>query len=140
MKKRALFVDRDGTILIEPPEDYQVDSLEKLEFVVGAISGLKSLSELDYELVLASNQDGLGTEAFPEDTFWPAHTKMLRTLAGEGVFFDDQLIDPTLPEENSPTRKPGVGMFGTKKFRWIDCYSSYTLNFFAFGIEITFFS
>ena len=93
MKNRVLFIDRDGTILVEPPEDFQVDSLEKLEFVAGAISGMKSLAELDYELVLASNQDGLGTDAFPEETFWPAHTKMLRTLAGEGVFFDDQLIE-----------------------------------------------
>ena len=80
MKNRVLFIDRDGTILVEPPEDFQVDSLEKLEFVVGAISGMKSLAELDYELVLASNQDGLGTDSFPEETFWPAHTKMLRTL------------------------------------------------------------
>ena len=93
--KRVIFVDRDGTIIVEPPVDYQVDSLEKLEFVAGAISGLKSVAELDYELVMASNQDGLGTDSFPEETFWPAHTKMLRTLAGEGVFFDDQLIDPT---------------------------------------------
>ena len=75
--KRVLFIDRDGTIIVEPPVDYQVDSLEKLEFVAGAISGLRSLAELDYELVMASNQDGLGTDSFPEATFWPAHTKML---------------------------------------------------------------
>ncbi|MBO7342438.1 MAG: bifunctional histidinol-phosphatase/imidazoleglycerol-phosphate dehydratase, partial [Alistipes sp.] len=78
--KRVIFVDRDGTIITEPPVDYQVDSLEKLEFVAGAISALKSIAELDYELVMASNQDGLGTTSFPEETFWPAHTKMLRTL------------------------------------------------------------
>ena len=92
--KKVLFVDRDGTILAEPPEDYQVDSLEKLEFIPGAISGLSSLAQLDYELVLASNQDGLGSNTFPEETFWPAHIKMMRTLAGEGVFFDNQLVDP----------------------------------------------
>ncbi len=111
-KKRAIFVDRDGTIIKEPPVDYQVDSLEKLSFVRGAISGMKALRMADYELVLVSNQDGLGTESFPMDTFLPAHNKMLETLAAEGVGFDDQLIDPTLPEENAPTRKPGIGMFG----------------------------
>ena len=109
--KRALFIDRDGTIIVEPPVDYQVDSLEKLEFVPGVISALSSLAKLDFEFVMATNQDGLGTESFPEETFWPAHEKMLRTLAGEGVFFDDQLIDPTFEHENAPTRKPGVGMF-----------------------------
>ena len=109
--KRALFIDRDGTIIVEPPVDYQVDSLEKLEFVPGVISALSSLAKLDFEFVMATNQDGLGTDSFPEHTFWPAHEKMLRTLSGEGVFFDDQLIDPTFEHENAPTRKPGVGMF-----------------------------
>lgn len=136
--KRALFVDRDGTILVEPPEDYQVDSLEKLEFVAGAISGMKSLSELDYELVLASNQDGLGTDAFPEDTFWPAHTKMMRTLAGEGVFFDDQLIDPTFPQENAPTRKPGVGMFGRYLSGEYDMAASYVIGDRATDVELAY--
>ena len=128
MSKRALFVDRDGTIIVEPPVDYQVDSLEKLEFVAGAISGLKSVSELDYELVMASNQDGLGTGAFPEETFWPAHTKMMRTLAGEGVFFDDQLIDPTFPQDNAPTRKPRTGMFGKYLSGEYDLANSYVVG------------
>ena len=110
--KRALFVDRDGTIIVEPPVDYQVDSLEKLEFVAGAISALRSIAELDFELVMATNQDGLGTDSFPEETFHPAHNKMLATLRGEGVEFDDQLIDRTFPEDNAPTRKPRTGMFG----------------------------
>lgn len=136
--KSVLFVDRDGTILIEPPEDYQVDSLEKLEFVAGAISGLKSVAELDYELVLASNQDGLGTDAFPEETFWPAHTKMMRTLAGEGVFFDDQLIDPTFPQENAPTRKPGVGMFGKYLSGEYDMASSYVIGDRATDVELAY--
>ena len=136
--KRVIFVDRDGTIITEPPVDYQVDSLEKLEFVAGAISGLKSVAELDYELVMASNQDGLGTDSFPEDTFWPAHTKMLRTLAGEGVFFDDQLIDPTLPEENSPTRKPGVGMFGKYLSDDYDMAASYVVGDRATDVELAF--
>ena len=110
--KRVLFVDRDGTIIVEPPVDYQVDSLEKLEFVPGAISALRSIAELDFELVMATNQDGLGTTSFPEDTFHPAHDKMLKTLQGEGVVFDDQLIDRSFPEDNAPTRKPRTGMFG----------------------------
>ncbi len=126
--KRVLFVDRDGTILAEPPEDYQVDSLEKLEFIPGAISGLSSLAQLDYELVLASNQDGLGSNTFPEHTFWPAHIKMMRTLAGEGVFFDNQLIDPTFPQDNMPTRKPGVGMFGEYMMGDYDLAASYVIG------------
>ena len=136
MKNKVLFVDRDGTILVEPPEDYQVDSLEKLEFVAGAISGMKSLSELDYELVLASNQDGLGTDSFPEETFWPAHTKMLRTLAGEGVFFDDQLIDPTFPQDNAPTRKPQVGMFGKYLAGEYDMSQSFVIGDRATEVEL----
>ena len=138
MSKRALFVDRDGTIIVEPPVDYQVDSLEKLEFVAGAISGLKSVSELDYELVMASNQDGLGTDSFPEETFWPAHTKMLRTLAGEGVFFDDQLIDPTFPAENAPTRKPGTGMFGKYLSGEYDMAASYVIGDRLTDVELAY--
>lgn len=110
-KKKAIFIDRDGTIIREPADE-QIDSLEKLEFVPGAISALRSLAGKGYELVMVSNQDGLGTPSFPEDTFWPAHNKMLGTLAGEGVVFDDQLIDRTFPEDNAPTRKPGTGMLG----------------------------
>ena len=89
-------IDRDGTVIAEPPADYQVDSLEKLEFIPGAISALRTLRGLDFELVMATNQDGLGTEAFPEEDFRPPHEKMLRTLAGEGVAFDDMLIDLSL--------------------------------------------
>lgn len=109
--KKAIFVDRDGTILREPADE-QIDSLEKMEFVPGAISGLKAICGLGYELVLASNQDGLGTPAFPEEDFLGPQEKMLRILEGEGIIFDDILIDPSMPEENSPNRKPGTGMFG----------------------------
>ena len=109
--KKAIFVDRDGTLLREPADE-QIDSLEKVEFVPGAIGGLKALTGLGYELVMASNQDGLGTPAFPENTFWPAQNLLLKTLEGEGVRFDDILIDPSFPEENSPNRKPRTGMFG----------------------------
>ena len=111
--KKAIFVDRDGTIIVEPPieENEQVDSLEKLSFIPGAISGLKNLTGLGYELVLASNQDGLGTPSFPEETFYPAQNKMLQTLSGEGVTFDDILIDRSFPQDDAPTRKPRTGMF-----------------------------
>ncbi len=108
---KVIIVDRDGTLLKEP-YDEQIDALEKVEFVPGAISGLKALTGLGYKLVMASNQDGLGTSAFPEETFWPAQKLLLKTLEGEGVVFDDILIDPSFPEDKSPNRKPGVGMFG----------------------------
>jgi len=111
MENKLLIIDRDGT-LIEEPFDEQVDSLEKLVFVPGAISAMKILRGLDYRLVMASNQDGRGTPAFPEEDFIVPHKKMLEVFAGEGVTFDDELIDPSFPEDNSPSRKPGIGMFG----------------------------
>lgn len=107
--RKAIFIDRDGTIIKEPADE-QIDSLEKLEFVPGAISALRLLAGKGYELVMVSNQDGLGTSSFPEPTFWPAHNKMLDTLAGEGVTFHNQLIDRSFPEDNLPTRKPGTAM------------------------------
>ena len=134
--KTALFIDRDGTIVVEPPVDYQIDSLEKLSFVPGAISALKQLRGLDYEMVLASNQDGLGTASFPEDTFWPAHNKMLETLAGEGVTFDEELIDRSLPEENKPTRKPGTAMFGKYTDGSYDLAASYVIGDRVTDIEL----
>ena len=110
--KKALFIDRDGTLIYEP-EDEQIDSLEKLEFVPGVFRNLFFIRKnLDYELVIISNQDGLDTDSFPEDTFWPAHNKMLRAFENEGVFFDDILIDKSLPAENSPNRKPRTGLLG----------------------------
>ena len=110
--KKALFIDRDGTIIVEPPVTEQVDTLEQLEFLPGAIGALSSIAGLDFELVLASNQDGLGGEGYPQERFDIIHNKMLQTLAGEGVSFDEQLIDTHFPSDNSPNRKPGVGMFG----------------------------
>ena len=108
--KKALFIDRDGTIIIEP-EDEQVDSFEKLEFLPGAISNLKKIvTELDYELVMVTNQDGLGTESFPEETFWPVQNKILSILSGEGITFNEIVIDRSFPEDNAPTRKPGTAM------------------------------
>lgn len=107
--KKAIFIDRDGTIILEPADE-QIDSLEKLEFVPGAISALRSLTGKGYELVMVSNQDGLGTPSFPEETFHPAHNKMLSILKGEGIEFDAQYIDRSFPHENKPTRKPGTAM------------------------------
>lgn len=110
MKKKVLFIDRDGTIIVEP-DDEQVDSLEKLEFLPGVITNLaKITADLDFELVMVTNQDGLGTDAFPEETFWPAQNKMIKTLENEGIIFSDILIDKTFPRENAPTRKPGTGL------------------------------
>jgi len=108
--KKILFIDRDGT-LIKEPADKQIDSLEKLEFYPGAICGLKAIAaHLDYQLVMVTNQDGLGTELFPEETFWPAHEKMLTILKNEGVCFKDILIDKSLPKDQAPTRKPRTGL------------------------------
>lgn len=108
--KRALFIDRDGTIIIEP-EDEQIDSLEKLEYYPKVFQYLSLIAkELEYELVMVSNQDGLGTDSFPEETFWPAHNKMLKALENEGILFDEILIDRSLPHENLSTRKPGTGL------------------------------
>ena len=108
--KKLLFIDRDGT-LIKEPADEQIDSFEKLEFVEGAITSLAFLRKnLDFEFVMVSNQDGLGTDSFPEDTFWPVHNFILKTLKGEGVEFDDMLIDRHFPSDNHPDRKPGTGM------------------------------
>ncbi len=131
--KRVLFIDRDGTIINEPPVDFQVDSLEKLEFYPGAISNLNKIaSKLDFELAMVTNQDGLGTDSFPEDTFWPAQNKMLKTLEGEGIVFDDIFIDPSFPCDNSPARKPGTAML-TKYFS-----EDYDLkNSFVIGDRIT---
>ena len=110
--KKAIFVDRDGTIIFEPPVTEQVNTLEELEFIPGAISGMKALTGLGYELVIASNQDGLGSESYPMEAFLKVQSKMLKTLEGEGVTFDDILIDPHSPKDNHPNRKPGTGMFG----------------------------
>jgi imidazoleglycerol-phosphate dehydratase/histidinol-phosphatase len=111
--KKALFIDRDGSIIVEPPVDFQVDSLEKLEFVPKVIRNLHFIRKnLDFEFVMVTNQDGLGTASFPEDTFWPAQNKMLQTLKGEDITFDNVLIDKTFPEDNASTRKPRTGMLG----------------------------
>jgi imidazoleglycerol-phosphate dehydratase/histidinol-phosphatase len=111
--KKVLFIDRDDTLIIEPP-DQQIDSLEKLEFYPGVFQWLSKIAaETDYELVMVTNQDGLGTDRFPENTFWPAQEKMLRAFEREKIRFSQIFIDRSLPHENKPTRKPGIGMLGT---------------------------
>lgn len=108
--KRILFIDRDGTI-IEEPEDEQIDSFAKLKFTSGVFRNLSFIrSKLDFEFVMVSNQDGLGTSSFPEETFWPVHNFILQTLESEGITFDNILIDRHFPEDNAPTRKPGTAM------------------------------
>lgn len=110
--KKVLFIDRDGTLNMEFPPTYQIDSFNKVAFYPKAIQYLvKIVQELDYELVLVSNQDGLGTQKFPEETFWPPHNLIMSTFANEGVIFKEELIDRSYPEENLATRKPGIGMF-----------------------------
>ncbi len=112
--KRVLFIDRDGTIIREP-DDHQVDNITKLEFLPGVITNLARIAdETDFSLVMVSNQDGLGTDSFPEGDFYPVQDLILRTLAGEGIVFDDVLIDRSFDHENLPTRKPGTAML--KKF------------------------
>ena len=109
--KRILFIDRDGVILREPPQDFQVDSTDKTSFVPGAIIGLSNIAaSLDYYKVMVTNQDGLGTPSYPADTFYPYQNLMLRTLEGEGFTFDEVIIDKTFAYENAPTRKPGTGL------------------------------
>jgi imidazoleglycerol-phosphate dehydratase/histidinol-phosphatase len=109
--QKLLFLDRDGCIIQEPQPDQQVDSLEKLEFIPGVIHALIRISrELDYQFVMVTNQDGLGTDSFPEHTFWPAHLKMMKILENEGVVFKKVHIDRSFKHEKLPTRKPGTGM------------------------------
>jgi imidazoleglycerol-phosphate dehydratase / histidinol-phosphatase len=130
--KKVLFIDRDGTLIIEPPDE-QIDSLEKLEYYPGVFAWLGRIaSECDYELVMVTNQDGLGTSSFPEETFWPAQNKMLKALENEGIMFPKIYIDRSFPQENKPTRKPGTGML-TEFFS-----SEYDLaNSFVIGDRIT---
>lgn len=127
--KRALFIDRDGTLVVEPPVDYQLDSFEKMEFVPGVIRNLAFIAEkLDYELVMVTNQDGLGTDSFPTETFVGPHELMLKTFAGEGITFDDIVIDVTFEHENKPTRKPGTALLGKYTSGDYDLAGSYVIG------------
>ncbi|WP_455673241.1 bifunctional histidinol-phosphatase/imidazoleglycerol-phosphate dehydratase HisB [Phocaeicola sp.] len=135
--KKALFIDRDGTLVIEPPIDYQLDSFEKLEFYPKVFRNLSFIrSKLDYEFVMVTNQDGLGTSSFPEDTFWPVHNLVLNTFAGEGITFDDILIDRSFPEDNAPTRKPRTGMMGKYMTGDYDLANSFVIGDRATDVEL----
>ncbi|HIT15215.1 MAG TPA: bifunctional histidinol-phosphatase/imidazoleglycerol-phosphate dehydratase HisB [Candidatus Avimuribaculum pullicola] len=128
-RRTVLFIDRDGTLVVEPPVDYQLDSLAKFKFVPGVIRNLAFIaSTLDYELVMVSNQDGLGTDSFPMEDFLPPHRLLLDTLAGEGVQFDDIIIDTTFPHENKPTRKPGTALLGKYMGGDYDLAASYVIG------------
>ncbi|GBU07205.1 histidinol-phosphatase and imidazoleglycerol-phosphate dehydratase [Bacteroidales bacterium] len=128
-KKIVLFIDRDGTLVIEPPLDYQLDSLEKLEFYPKVIRNLYFIrSNTNFEFVMVSNQDGLGTKSFPENTFWPAHNKMLQVFENEGITFDDILIDRSFAQDNAPTRKPKTGMLGKYMTQDYDLENSFVIG------------
>lgn len=135
--KKVLFIDRDGTLVIEPPIDYQLDSLEKLEFYPKVFQYLSKIAiELDYELVMVTNQDGLGTNSFPEDTFWPAHNKMLQAFENEGITFSEILIDRSFPADNAPTRKPRTGLLTHYIKGNYDLVNSYVLGDRATDMEL----
>lgn len=136
--KRVLFIDRDGTLIIEPPDE-QIDSLEKLEFYPGVIRWLGQLvNETDYELVIVTNQDGLGTDRFPEAAFWPAHNKMIKTLEGEGIKFSKVFIDRSFAHENKPTRKPGTAMLTEFLTENYDIANSYVIGDRLTDVELAF--
>lgn len=127
--KKVLFIDRDGTLIHEPTIDQQVDSFEKLAFLPQVISNLKKIcDETDFELVMVTNQDGLGTDSFPEDTFWPVHTKMMDIFASEGIRFAHVHIDRSFASENLPTRKPGIGLLGEYLTGNYDLANSFVLG------------
>jgi imidazoleglycerol-phosphate dehydratase/histidinol-phosphatase len=136
--QKLLFIDRDGTIIDEPKTDFQVDSLEKLEFLPKALSNLRKIAEeTDFQLIMVTNQDGLGTDSFPEDTFWPAHNKMLKTMENENIHFSAIHIDRSFPQENLPTRKPGTALlteyFDTERY---DLANSYVLGDRATDVQL----
>jgi len=135
--KKVLFIDRDGTLVIEPPVDYQLDSLEKLEFYPFVFQELaKIVKELDYELVMVTNQDGLGTSSFPEDTFWPAQNKIIEAFKNEGIEFSEILIDKSFPEDNAPTRKPRTGLLQKYIYGDYDLANSFVIGDRATDIEL----
>ncbi|MDI5950985.1 bifunctional histidinol-phosphatase/imidazoleglycerol-phosphate dehydratase HisB [Flavobacterium yafengii] len=131
--KKILFIDRDGTMVLEP-NDYQLDSFEKLEFYPKAFQYLAKIAkELDFELVMVTNQDGLGTDSHPEINFWPVHNLIMKAFENEGVVFKEVFIDKTFPHENAPTRKPATGMLT----KYIDNPEYDLANSFVIGDRIT---
>ena len=134
MAKKLLLIDRDGTLINEAPPTYQLDSFEKLSFYPNVFEYMtKIAAELDYELVMITNQDGLGTDTFPEHTFWPVHNFVMKSFESEKVIFSNVLIDKTFPHENAPTRKPGTGMLS----QYINNEAYDLANSFVIGDRIT---
>ncbi len=128
-KQRILFIDRDGTLVVEPPVDYQLDSLEKLEFIPGVFRNLHFIATtLDFQFVMVTNQDGLGTESFPMEDFLPPHEKMLKAFEGEGITFSDIVIDRTFEHEHKPTRKPGTALLTKYMTGDYDLASSFVIG------------
>lgn len=135
--KKVLFIDRDGTLVIEPPIDYQLDSFEKLEFYPKVFQYLgKIAKELDFELVMVTNQDGLGTDSFPEDTFWPVHNFVVKSFEQEGVVFATQVIDRTFAKDNAPTRKPNTGLLTQYFSKEYDLENSFVIGDRLTDIEL----
>lgn len=135
--KKVLFIDRDGTLIYEPADDPQIDSLSKLKFIPEVFTWLGRIArETDYELVMVTNQDGLGTASFPEETFWPVHTLVMDTLKGEGISFSEVCIDRSMPAENKPTRKPGTGMLGKYLGKEYDLENSWVIGDRVTDIEL----
>jgi imidazoleglycerol-phosphate dehydratase / histidinol-phosphatase len=134
--KKVLFIDRDGTLIIEPA-DQQIDSLEKLEFYPAVFSWLSKIAaETDFELVMVTNQDGLGTSSFPEGTFWAAHNKVMKAFENEGIKFSEVFIDRSFPNENKPTRKPGTGMLTQYLTGDYDLKNSYVIGDRVTDVEL----
>ncbi len=132
--KKILFIDRDGTLIKEAPPTYQLDDISKLEFYPGMFFYLRKIAEeLDYELVMVTNQDGLGTASFPEETFWPIHNLVMKSLENENIQFAEVIIDRTLPAENAPTRKPSIALLS--KYLHNNTYD--VANSFVIGDRIT---
>ncbi len=126
--QKVLFIDRDG-VLVKEPNDYQVDDLNKLEFYPGVFQNLSKIAEkLDFVLVMVTNQDGLGTDSFPEDTFWPCQNMIINSLKGEGIEFTDIFVDRTFAKDNAPTRKPGTGMLGKYMTGEYDLANSFVIG------------
>lgn len=132
--QRVLFIDRDGTLIYESPGDPQIDSFDKLSFIAGTFTWLGRMArEWNFELVMVTNQDGLGTASFPEEKFWPVQNFILKTLEGEGIQFSSIHIDRSLPSENKPTRKPGIAMLT----QFLDKTKYDLANSFVIGDRLT---
>ncbi|MGB1170143.1 MAG: bifunctional histidinol-phosphatase/imidazoleglycerol-phosphate dehydratase HisB [Flavobacteriaceae bacterium] len=135
--KKVLFIDRDGTLALEPPIDYQLDSFEKLVFYPQVFQYLgKIAKELDFELVMVTNQDGLGTSSFPETTFWPVHDFLVNTFENEGVVFSEQIIDRTFARDNASTRKPNTGLLTHYQSSTYDLENSFVIGDRMTDIEL----